>query len=113
LDVSHNQLTELTPFICKVKSLKELDIRNNQIQTLPVLLWDLPNLEKVFMDCSLFPYIPSEIRSDDTFVESIKYFIISGKNGIPISDTKIKEVFSTCCCINLIKNTVSLIYKKK
>ncbi|ORX73445.1 hypothetical protein BCR32DRAFT_210914, partial [Anaeromyces robustus] len=108
IDISNNQLTEITPFISKIISLKKLNIKNNKLKSLPISLWDLPELEELIMDGNLLPCLPSEVKSDNTFVKPIKSFLISGRNRLPISDNKIKEIFGICK-VNLKKNIISLI----
>jgi len=36
------------------------------------------------MDGYLFPFIPKDIKSDNSVVESIKYLLIAGKNSLPL-----------------------------
>jgi small GTP-binding protein len=61
LDLSHLDLTELPPEICRLKTLKRLYIHNNQLTTLPPNIGQLKDLQILEMSTNRLKFLPSEI----------------------------------------------------
>jgi Leucine-rich repeat (LRR) protein len=47
VNLSDNKLTEVDLFLTEILSLTAIDVSSNKLETLPLKIWDLPNLEEL------------------------------------------------------------------
>jgi len=50
LNVSNNELRNITPFVKKLNKLKKLNFTKNLLTKLPDVLWTMPSLEEIWVD---------------------------------------------------------------
>ncbi len=61
LDLSHNELTAVPGWVCKLPSLVSLDLSHNQLTELPPAFASLSALTTLHLDGNPFPDIPEHL----------------------------------------------------